>query len=524
MKVITMKKITASLRYVTIPLFLLLIYVPLIWSLPGIHKINLRRFVDMEKRSPNTYPGIPTTFKEVADFPKGFENAFNDHFGFRRDLITIYKLAMFLGLNVSTNPNNVVIGKDGYLFLGNDYFSTFDRHTGLRPPTPEEIDALIDAETKKLTWLNRRGIKYLFAIAPNKYSIYPEYLPAYVKQAKYEMLATRFHDQALSNHLPVVDLRPALLEAKREYGDLAYAKTDSHWSNLGAFYGYVAILKQLNRQAGPLKSLELKGFDTSEGKAYNLEGLLGLRKHYKMQDIAISLNLNHSSPNIKAFKFNGQEIPWNDKEEVHYSDRLIIKNSDGLNNISIFMLRDSFTNRLSPLLNQTFTKMAYSHYNHPDTPNDIIKHLMEFKPAILLYEMVEVNLAGVKGVYSPWESPRVCRQEAIKLWPKLKSVSEAEDIPVDGESVTIELPDYTSVSNVILKVDSRTPLHLEYATTGNHFRGVDTLPEGTTYQEIKGTAPIAKIRLTSKRTPGAFTIDSVSIRAMSETALRELYH
>lgn len=519
-----MNKITASLRYITIPLFLLLIYVPLIWSLPGIHKINMRRFVDMEKRSPNTFPDIPTTFKDVADFPKGFENAFNDHFGFRRDLITIYKLAMFLGLNVSTNPNNVVIGQHGYLFLGNDYFSTFDRHTGLRPPTPEEVSALMDAETRKLAWLERRGIKYLFAIAPNKYSIYPEYLPAYVKQARYEMLATRFHNQAISRHLPVVDLRPALLEAKRKYGDLAYTKTDSHWSNLGAFYGYEAILEQLTRQTGPLKSLVLEDFDTSMGKAYNLEGLLGLRKHYKMKDVAIRLNLNHSSPDIKAYEFNGQEIPWSDTEEVHYNDRIIIKNSDGLNNVPIFMLRDSFTNRLSPLLNQTFTKMAYSHYNHPDTPNDIIKHLMKFKPEVFLHEMVEVNLAGVKGVYPPWESPLVCRQEAVKLWPTLEIVIETEDIPIHKESATIELQEHTTVSDVVLKVDSRTPLSLEYATANKQFRAVASLPEGTTYQEIKAATPITKIRLTSKGTLGAFTIDSVSIRAMSETALRKLYH
>ncbi len=148
-----MKRFTAILARITIPVFLLLIFIPFIWSLPGVHGINLSRFEDMEKRAPNEYPALPSDRQELAAFPGAFEKAFNDHFGFRRDLITIFKLFKYNVFNQSTDPNNVVVGKDGWLYLGNDYFRTFDRHTGSRPPLEGEVDRLITAERRNANGL-----------------------------------------------------------------------------------------------------------------------------------------------------------------------------------------------------------------------------------------------------------------------------------------------------------------------------------------------------------------------------------
>ncbi len=152
-----------------------------------------------------------------------------------------------------------------------------------------------------------------------------------------------------------------------------------------------------------------------------------MRKFHKLKDVKIRLDFDHSSPEMKACEFSGKKIGWDQYNEVHYNSMLFIDNEQALNRLSIFMLRDSFTNRLSPLLNQTFTRMAYTHYNRPELPGNIVDFLLTFKPQVLLHEMVEVNLAGVTGVYPPWETPAVTPQEAALLWPELgpRSVNAA---------------------------------------------------------------------------------------------------
>lgn len=518
-----MKKLHAILARSIIAVFILAIFIPLIWSLPGVHNINTRRFEDMEKRSPNDYPALPGTFEETARFPEAFEEAFNDRFGFRRDLITAYKLFMYKLFNVSTNTGNVVIGRDGWLFLGNDYFETFNRHAGHTPPTAQEADRVVRAEQLKQRWLMRRGIAYLFAVAPDKYSIFPEYLPDYVRSTEHDVLLDLVVQRAKELNLPFLDLRPALLEAKARYGELAYTRTDSHWSTLGAFYAYKSIVEKLAELTGPLKSLSLEDMEQSIGPAYNLEGLLGLRKHYKMRDVAIKLKLDHDSPAMTARSFTGQPRSWNPAQEVHYREMLYLENPTALNAEAVFMLRDSFANRLSPLLNQTFARMAYAHYNREELVGNIVDYLLAFKPQMVLHEMVEVNLAGVDGVYSPWENAAVTAPEAELLWPGLGPELPPANPSATGQPVWEATLPAIRTASLLLKVEleSNRPARLRGSNSNGCILSMPIPGSGTYYLELPGDT--TKIRLAFTEEPGASRILSVSLKPMSETALRELY-
>jgi len=485
----------------------------------------------MEKRAPNEYPRFQFSIQGLKEFPETFELAFNDHFGFRRDLITLYKLFMYQAFNISTDEKNVVIGDKGWLFLGNDYFNSFDRHTGIKSPSTTEVDTLVSTEKKKRQWLHRRGIKYLFAVAPDKYSIYPEYLPSYVRKTNNTVLLDLFLEQARKNNLPVLDLRPPILKAKAQYGDLVYAKTDSHWSTLGAFYGYEAIVNKLIEQTGPIRALTLKDFTQSTGRAYNLEGLLGLRKFYKMTDVSLKLELNHSSQAMKAKDFDGTLRPWTQDEEVHYREMMVVENNDALNPLIIFMLRDSFSNRLSPLFNLTFSEMAYTHYNQLPLQENIVDLLLQIKPQVVLHEMVEQNLAGVNGVYTPWDTPLLAQEEAQLLWPELPVMLAPDTLaPIPA---TITLPATQRTNDLLMKIeikcDSDNKIKITYTTEKTGFDNsetttLDVQPGKQTYfMEAKASEPITKIRLTPGTASGAIRIISFEIKEMSEQALRKLY-
>ena len=78
----------------------------------------------------------------------------------------------------------VVIGKEGWLFLGNinQYFDEIDYYRNLKPFTIRELRSWQILLEQRRNWLRRRGIRYLFAVAPNKSTIYPEFMPDAVKK------------------------------------------------------------------------------------------------------------------------------------------------------------------------------------------------------------------------------------------------------------------------------------------------------------------------------------------------------
>ena len=90
-------------------------------------------------------------------------------------------------------------------------------------------------------WSQKRGIDYYLVIAPNKASIYPEFLPRrYVVQ---EGLSRQSLIEVLGAQFPILDLTDSLKQFK-DQGQLYY-KNDTHWNDLGAWRAYQATLNFL---------------------------------------------------------------------------------------------------------------------------------------------------------------------------------------------------------------------------------------------------------------------------------------
>lgn len=109
--------------------------------------------------------------------------------------------------------NKVVAGKRDWLFyeLGRKDFDP-NRLLILAELTrwKEHLEA-------KYHWLREQGIAYVFMIAPDKHSIYGGYLPSRLAA---KLLSPSLYDQLVdyvksNSNVPILDLRSALLEAKK---------------------------------------------------------------------------------------------------------------------------------------------------------------------------------------------------------------------------------------------------------------------------------------------------------------------
>jgi len=108
-------------------------------------------------------------------------------------------------------------------------------------------------------WLAKRGCKYLFVVAPDKHSVYPEYLPDWLvksdKPSKVQQLVEHLKQHSI---VPVLDLREPLMEAKKTA--VLYQMTDAHWNYRGAFIGCQAVVGALACQMPELTPLPVEAF------------------------------------------------------------------------------------------------------------------------------------------------------------------------------------------------------------------------------------------------------------------------
>ena len=223
--------------------FVLIISLPLVDQLL---ELGLDTYVVTEKRQ--LAPPPIFQWKESVQFPQKYEAYFNDNFSFRALLIKINSYISRRVFAIAIIPD-VLIGKDGWLYLtSREYGSSLEDYMGLIDVdlgTLEQIRNNLERRTKAL---RDKGIQFLVVVAPDKQSIYPEYLPDHWRRNNRYL--TRL-DQVvlyLKDHssVQVLDVRNSLLKEKQN-GDLPlYRKTDSHWNYFGAFIAYQQMMKSLS--------------------------------------------------------------------------------------------------------------------------------------------------------------------------------------------------------------------------------------------------------------------------------------
>jgi alginate O-acetyltransferase complex protein AlgJ len=124
-----------------------------------------------EKRVLAQFPKLKLGLGGLKEYITGLEAYFNDHFGYRNQLIFWHTKWTHDFFRDSSVPK-VLIGKDGWLFWAGDQM--VEHYRGVNQFTPQELEDWKTLLEHRRDWLAERGIKYLFVIAPDKSSIYPE--------------------------------------------------------------------------------------------------------------------------------------------------------------------------------------------------------------------------------------------------------------------------------------------------------------------------------------------------------------
>ncbi|MDD5410126.1 MAG: hypothetical protein PHF31_01725 [Methylobacter sp.] len=313
-------------------------------------------------------------------------------FLYNMDFASRWTARFIYPFGISTNPNQVIIGRDGWLYLGDQYEQTLsiDR----RPPTSADIELgkQIGAATEAWdAYLSSKGVKlFRIMIGPNKGAIYPEHLPAWAKPASPNATDALLAGTGVMRY---VDLRSPLLATKENQQETLYYKTDTHWNILGAGIAFRAFAQQVSTIVSDLR--------WPSDAAYELSRVVPRTGGDLSYFLRLSTNLADSEPMINALDLSVEttQLDFDTMQVVHQGGNpvvrsptkpLLVKSVGALNNKKVLWLRDSFGASMSPLMAATFSDVLQLHWGDAIKPGGhFVRLVQEWKPDYVFFTVVE---------------------------------------------------------------------------------------------------------------------------------------
>lgn len=328
--------------------------------------------VNYENRNAEEKPILLTNNYET--FPESYELYFNDNIPYRNQLIRFNNSIDYFIFKQSSSEK-VAVGLDNWLF----YCSKTDRNPieqslGYWTFTDEQLEKITANLVYTQQLLKRQNIEFVLFIAPNKETIYSEYLPDYYS-VQSEMTSTDQLIAYLKEHtdIRVVYPKKELLDFKSNTPEvLLYQKLDTHWNKAGAYIGAISLAKELGIAMPTLNEIDLKEKVSSSG------------------DLAKMLNINIQNANTD-YTLSGISNLKTEYETWDMSTEYI-GHTAGADKRRLFVRRDSFSTAMAPSLATQFENSMFVHTNYFEQ-----QQIFDFNADIFVYETAERYIASLSS-------------------------------------------------------------------------------------------------------------------------------
>lgn len=266
----------------------------------------------------------PDVLVELTDY-------IGDHFAFRQELITM-EARLEARLFHSSAEDSVLLGREGWLF----YRETLPGCLHTERLSDRQLYGAAHTLSLIQEYAESRGASFLFAVAPNKCSLYPEYLPRVGEPLKGEDDIDRLRPLLEAEGVPYADLFAAF----RGQNEVLYYRLDSHWNARGAALAHDTITAALGRDAEPFFPGSYRTERTHRGDLYEMLYPTGT---------ALDENMTFDRP----FTFTHVKEPRSPEDQR-------IETENPAKSGSLLMFRDSFGNALYPFIAEEFGHAVFS--------------------------------------------------------------------------------------------------------------------------------------------------------------------
>lgn len=306
-----------------------------------------------------------------------FDDYWQDHFGLREELVTAFHATTLYLFNDTLNEK-VIAGKDDFLF----YSETLDDYTGLNPMS--EADILRTANVIRLIseYVNSTGADFVFSVAPNKNTVYAEYMPDRIKSTKEASNRERLYSALENMNVATIDFAALLTDHKDE--GLLYYQQDTHWNQRGALVAYNAVMANI------MQDEEYETYDNAE--AADATGYYGDLHNFVLPAQRSTLIYP---------EYDIEESYTLDEGARIEQDMTFGTSSTTNESKSLLLYRDSFGKALIPLLSSNLGRAVYSQ----QFPYDV--SLADDGYDLVMIELVERNIPNLLE-----NAPTMCAVEA----------------------------------------------------------------------------------------------------------------
>ena len=293
-----------------------------------------------------------------SDFASQFDKYVEDNFALREYIVTGFNAAEVKLLG-DFNGTNAVIGAKNHIF----YAETLDDYLGINGLTEDEIQSIANYLFDLYTGFAEKGVDFAFMTAPNKATIYPEYMPKRLAPTDADRNIDLLTGALRQKGVPVIDAKSILLRAKDTR--TVYYEHDSHWNNYGAMLVYNDIAREF-------------GLDQYDADAYTVEFDRTGDLHNFVYPSTV-----HPEERIIYPEFHA----YTSKKPINFDRDKIVETSCADASRTMAVYHDSFGRSLQPILSQSVgTLYMNSYFPYDLTVPDKVE------PDAVLIELVERNL------------------------------------------------------------------------------------------------------------------------------------
>lgn len=388
-------------------LYVLLVFILLAVPFAGMLVTGASDSTEAEKRDLAPLPSVQTEDGSPnLSYAQDLGTYFEDHFAFRNALVSVN--GRLKQLVAGTTPGDeIILGKDGWLF----YSGTLDDYFRRDPMTPRELFIVAHNLRLMQDYCEQRGAKFVFVIAANKNSLYPQYMPGNYLEGTGQTNA-----MALIPYLDAAGVRYADMHAALAGSDeILYYRTDSHWTDMGAALGFEHIMQVLGL---PTPNFSAAPFVLRTDQQGDLEEmLLPQGKHFE------------TCPRIEYDWQNDAPLDEEGREAV------LLSTHNPAASGSLVMYRDSFGTALVPFFAECFGQALFTR-SFPYPLNDV----NEQNATAVVVEKVERNLIdlAIRPAIMPPPLAEVTATERKETSAEIRLRQEGSLIRIQG-SVPEEL-------------------------------------------------------------------------------------
>ncbi|MCR5214439.1 MAG: hypothetical protein K6E10_08465 [Eubacterium sp.] len=334
--------------------------------------------MSVEKREAASLPKLRTEEGKLnMDFFDQLTDYFSDNFAFRQELATgdaVIKSKLFR----TSNNEKAIVGKNEWLYFN----GSLDDYFGRNILNDREIYAAAKTISLMQEFSESRGCSFVFTVAPNKNTLYPDNMPDNYIGAQgdtnIELLRNKLSNMTCANGNPInyVDLQATFLAQDK----VLYHKWDSHWNNEGAVLAMNTIFNSIGKE------------------------------HYDYKDEPFSIEANHSGDVWQLIYPSWNRMDENVIYERQHTytyvnpvesveDMFIITACQGKEG-NVLMFRDSFGNALLPYVADEYANGMFL----KGMPLNV-KQIEASGTNALIFEIVERNIPNIIAYLPVMDAP-----------------------------------------------------------------------------------------------------------------------